>query len=50
VWLVSLLPALVPWPLAGAVADRLDRRINMIVGDVLRSVPDYPAGPVDPLR
>ncbi len=24
-------------PLAGAVADRLDRRINMIVGDVLRA-------------
>ena len=52
VWLSSLLPALVLGPLAGAVADRLDRRINMIVGDVLRAVlvPDYPAGPVDPLR
>jgi dTMP kinase len=38
VWLSSLLPALVLGPLAGAVADRLDRRINMIVGDVLRAV------------
>ena len=38
VWLVSLLPALVLGPLAGAVADRLDRRVNMIVGDVLRAV------------
>ena len=37
VWLSSLLPALVLGPLAGAVADRLDRRINMIVGDVLRA-------------
>ncbi len=38
VWLVSLLPALVLGPVAGAVADRLDRRVNMIVGDVLRAV------------
>jgi dTMP kinase len=37
VWLVSLLPALLLGPLAGAVADRLDRRLNMIVGDVLRA-------------
>ena len=37
VWLSSLLPALVLGPLAGAVADRLDRRLNMIVGDVLRA-------------
>ena len=37
VWLSSLLPALVLGPVAGAVADRLDRRINMIVGDVLRA-------------
>ena len=37
VWLVSLLPALILGPLAGAVADRLDRRVNMIVGDVLRA-------------
>jgi dTMP kinase len=38
VWLSSLLPALVLGPLAGAVADRLDRRLNMIIGDVLRAV------------
>ena len=38
VWLISLLPALLLGPLAGAVADRFDRRINMIVGDVLRAV------------
>jgi dTMP kinase len=38
VWLTSLLPALVLGPLAGAVADRFDRRINMIVGDVVRAV------------
>ena len=37
VWLASLLPALVLGPLAGAVADRFDRRLNMIVGDVLRA-------------
>ena len=37
VWLSSLLPALILGPLAGAVADRLDRRLNMIVGDVLRA-------------
>jgi dTMP kinase len=37
VWLSSLLPALILGPVAGAVADRLDRRINMIVGDVLRA-------------
>jgi dTMP kinase len=36
VWLTSLLPALLLGPLAGAVADRLDRRLNMIVGDILR--------------
>ena len=35
---MSLLPALVLGPVAGAVADRLDRRMNMIVGDVLRAV------------
>ncbi len=33
---VRLLPALVLAPLAGAVADRFDRRITMIVCDVLR--------------
>src|SRR5262249_23977539 len=32
-----LLPALLLGPLAGAVADRLDRRMNMIIGDVLRA-------------
>lgn len=37
VWLTSLFPALVFGPLAGAVADRLDRRMNMIIGDVLRA-------------
>jgi dTMP kinase len=37
VWLSSLLPALLLGPLAGAVADRLDRRLNMIIGDVLRA-------------
>ena len=37
VWLTSLLPALVLGPLAGAVADRFDRRLNMITGDVLRA-------------
>jgi dTMP kinase len=38
VWLTSLFPALVLGPLAGAVADRFDRRTNMIVGDVVRAV------------
>jgi dTMP kinase len=37
VWLTSLFPALALGPLAGAVADRFDRRLNMIVGDVLRA-------------
>ena len=38
VWLSSLLPALVLGPLAGAVADRMDRRLNMIIGDVVRGL------------
>ncbi len=38
VWLTSLMPALVLGPLAGAIADRFDRRVNMIVGDIVRAV------------
>jgi dTMP kinase len=38
VWLVSLLPALIFGPLAGAVADRFDRRMTLIIGDVIRAV------------
>jgi len=37
VWLTSLLPALLFGPLAGAVADKFDRRLNMIIGDVIRA-------------
>jgi dTMP kinase len=37
VWLTSLLPWLVFGPLAGAVADKFDRRMNMIIGDVVRA-------------
>jgi dTMP kinase len=37
VWLTSLLPALILGPLAGAVADKFDRRLNMIIGDVIRA-------------
>ena len=49
VWLATLLPALLFGPLAGAVADRLDRRMVMIVGDVVRgllflSIPLFPNG------
>jgi dTMP kinase len=47
VWLVTLLPALLLGPIAGALADRLDRRMTMIVGDVIRgllfiSIPLFP--------
>ncbi len=47
VWLARLLPALLFGPLAGAVADRMDRRLVMIVGDVIRgllflSIPLFP--------
>ena len=47
VWLVTLLPALLLGPLAGALADRFDRRMTMIVGDVIRgllflSIPLFP--------
>ncbi len=38
VWITSLLPYLLFGPLAGAAADRLDRRINLVVGDVVRAV------------
>ncbi len=37
VLLVRLLPSLVLGPLAGAVADRFDRRQTMVVADVLRA-------------
>jgi dTMP kinase len=37
VWLTSLLPWLLLGPLAGAVADKFDRRWNMIIGDVVRA-------------
>ena len=36
VLLLRLLPALVAGPLGGILADRLDRRVNLVVGDVLR--------------
>jgi dTMP kinase len=47
VWVVTLLPALLLGPIAGALADRLDRRMTMIVGDVVRgllfiSIPLFP--------
>jgi dTMP kinase len=47
VWLATLLPALLFGPLAGALADRLDRRMTMIIGDVVRgllflSIPLFP--------
>ncbi|WP_300608856.1 dTMP kinase [Trebonia sp.] len=47
VWVVTLLPALLLGPIAGALADRLDRRVTMITGDVIRgllfvSIPLFP--------
>ncbi len=36
VLVVKLLPALMFGPLAGAVADRFDRRITMVVADIMR--------------
>jgi dTMP kinase len=47
VWVVTLLPALLLGPVAGALADRLDRRVTLIVGDVIRgllfiSIPLFP--------
>jgi len=47
VWVVTLLPALLLGPVAGALADRFDRRTTMIVGDVVRgllfiSIPLFP--------
>jgi len=47
VWVVTLLPALLLGPVAGALADWLDRRMTMIVGDVIRgllfiSIPLFP--------
>jgi dTMP kinase len=47
VWIATLLPALLFGPLAGAIADRMNRRITMITGDVVRgllflSIPIFP--------
>jgi dTMP kinase len=47
VWVATLLPPLLLGPVAGAIADRLDRRRTMIVGDILRgllylSIPLFP--------
>lgn len=36
VFILRIAPAVVLGPLAGVVADRLDRRITMVVGDLLR--------------
>ncbi|MCW2895877.1 MAG: dTMP kinase [Actinomycetia bacterium] len=47
VLVVTMLPALLLGPVAGALADRFDRRVTMIVGDVIRgllfiSIPLFP--------
>jgi dTMP kinase len=47
VWLATLVPALLFGPLGGALADRMDRRLTMITGDVIRgllflSIPLFP--------
>ena len=47
VWLARLLSGLLFGPLGGAVADRMDRRLTMITGDVIRgllflSIPLFP--------
>ncbi|MGH3280313.1 MAG: dTMP kinase [Trebonia sp.] len=47
VWVVTLLPALLLGPIAGALADRFDRRVTMVVGDIIRgllfvSIPLFP--------
>ena len=47
VWIATLLPALLFGPLAGAIADRMNRRVTMIVGDIIRgllflSIPIFP--------
>ena len=47
VWLATLLPALLLGPVAGVIADRFDRRMTMIIGDVVRgllflSIPFFP--------
>ena len=47
IWIATLLPALLLGPLAGAIADRFDRRMTMITGDVIRgllflSIPLFP--------
>ncbi len=38
VWITSLLPSLLLGPLAGALADRLDRRMTLVFFDVVRAV------------
>jgi dTMP kinase len=38
VWITSLLPYLLFGPVAGAVADRFDRRIVLVVGDIVRAL------------